>query len=56
MEVKVGRRDIYTQVPTIQFISCVLLVNEHMTAQPSSWTITMHLMNEEHLAEMSYSR
>jgi hypothetical protein len=45
--VKVGRRDIYTRVPAIWFIPCVLLVNEPKMAQPSSCTTTRHLMKEE---------
>jgi len=28
-------------------VQLVLLVNEHKTAQPSSWTTTRHLMNAE---------
>jgi len=52
IEVWRGRRDIYTQVPAIWFISCVLLVNEHTTAQPSSCTTTRNLMNEEPLDEI----
>jgi hypothetical protein len=44
---EVGIRDIYTRVPAILFISCVLLVNVHKTAQPSLYTITRHLMNKE---------
>jgi hypothetical protein len=47
IEVLAGRRDIYTRVPAIWFISCIVLVNEHKTAQPSSCTTTTHLMNEE---------
>jgi hypothetical protein len=52
MEVKVGRRDIYTRDPAIGFISCVLLVNEHTTAQPSCRTPTRHFMNEERQDDM----
>jgi len=42
--------------PAIWFITCVLLVNEHKTAQPSSCTTTRHLMNEEPRDEIQYSR
>jgi hypothetical protein len=45
--VEAGRRDIYTRVPAIGFISCVLLINEHKMAQPSSCTTTRHHMDEE---------
>ena len=38
---------IYNRVPAVWFISCVLLVNERKTAQPSSSITTKHLMNEE---------
>ena len=47
MEEKSGRKDIYTRVSAIWFISCVLLVTEHIMAQPSSCPTTRHLMHEE---------
>jgi len=47
MEVKAGRRDIYTRVPAICFISCILSVNEHKMAQPSSCRTATHFINEE---------
>jgi hypothetical protein len=34
MEVKAGRRDIYTRVPAIGFISCVEFDNDYKTTQP----------------------
>jgi hypothetical protein len=46
--------DIYTRVPVIWFIFCVLLVNEHKTAQPSSCTTTS--MNEEPQDEIYYTQ
>ena len=47
MEVKAGRRDIYARVPAIWFISCISLLNQQKTVQPSSCTITRHFLNEE---------
>jgi hypothetical protein len=41
-----GKRDIFTLVAAVWFISCFLLVNEHKTAQPSSCTTTRNLVNE----------
>jgi hypothetical protein len=47
MEVEVGRRDIYSSSCNF-LIQLVVLVNNHKTAQPSSFTTTMYLMNEGH--------
>jgi len=52
MEARAGRWDKYTRVPAIRFIACVMLLNEHKPAQPSSCTTTRQSMNEEPLDEI----
>jgi hypothetical protein len=37
-------------------VQSVLLVNEHNTAQPSSYTTSRHLMNEEPRDNIVYTR
>jgi len=44
---EVGGKKGYIYSSSCDLISCILLVNDHKTAQPSSYTTTRHCMNEE---------
>jgi hypothetical protein len=46
----------YNPVLAIWFLSCVLFVNEHKTAQPSSCKTTTDHLNEETRDEIKYAR